>query len=146
MFFQLYWEKNVNCLFFYLLISKFIWAQFLCGIRIAPHTHPISRVEWYWTFFAILENGFLSPIPKNRQILPRAAHAWQSFHLKKNTGTQKMKFLEKFSDALRQANKQHFRENIWIWGPYQFGTTFRVPKLFLSKIPPPYPSASPPPI
>ena len=56
-----------------------------------------------------------------------------------------MKFLEKFSDALRQANKQHFRENIWIWGPYQFGTTFRVPKLFLSKIPPPYPSASPPP-
>ena len=52
---------------------------------------------------------------------------WQSFHFQK-IHIQPLKMLNtgffahlggqsKFSEALREVNKQHFKEKFWIWGP-----------------------------
>ena len=84
----------------------------------------------------------MSLIPKKRRILSRAAR--QSFPFQKITGSLKINVIfllpilgkqSKFSAALRQVNKQHFKEYFWIWvgALKQLGTTWRVANFFLRK-------------
>ena len=113
--------------------KKFIWILPDQGLELSlsltremssHRWHLYSRVEWYWTFFAIFENGHynagqvyfyeFTPIQKNRRILP---HARKSFPFQKITGALKINIflvLKAFLLLRRTVTKKKFEIKFYL--------------------------------